>query len=214
MLKINQKLLEDGILALGLDKVEHKVRQLIAYIQLLHKWNKVYSLTAIKAADDIVKYHLLDGLTLMPYVDGVQSILDVGSGMGVPVVIIAIWYPNTMVVALDSNNKKTAFLQQVAIELGLSNLAVVKSRVEEYRAVDGFDIITSRAFADVEVLVQLAGHLLRHKGCFLAMKGINVVKELASSSLSMNAYQTDALRVRVPIIDLERVLLKITHKVE
>jgi 16S rRNA (guanine527-N7)-methyltransferase len=251
MWQINRKLLESGITQLGLyhdgdssietetkaiQPMQHKIDQLIQYANLLHKWNKVYSLTAITNADDVLKYHLLDGLTLIPYIADARSIVDVGSGMGVPGIIIAIWYPQMRVVVVDSNNKKTTFLRQVAIELGLSNLTVLNTRVENYIPEIAFDVVTSRAFADIGLFIRLTKHLLymkapsgRQRGCFLAMKGGKIVQELNEASMKndlLSDYQIDILKVYIPEmpdnpdsdlelengVELERFLIKIQDK--
>lgn len=223
---IDRCLLESGVLKLNLleclpqlytihdstsniNIIGSRVDKLIQYANLLKKWNKFYSLTALTSADEMLKYHLLDGLTLMPYINNAKSIIDVGSGMGVPGVIIAIWYPHMQVVAIDSNNKKAVFLRQVAIELGLTNFTVLNQRVEDYQPNYGYDVITSRAFADINLFIQLTRHLINQDGCWLAMKGANVAKEINILSNDNCNYSLDILPVNIPNSNLERFLIRV-----
>ena len=199
-------LLEDGIKKLGLIPESIKINKLIKYVELLLKWNKVYNLTAITDVNQIITHHLLDGLTVIPHISQYSSIIDVGSGMGVPGVIIAIWYPDCKVTALDSNNKKTAFLQQVAIELGIGNLYVVTSRVESYIPEAKFDMAISRAFADTNLFIDLAKHLLCQNGIFMVMKSEKIMNELNKLP---KQYKYDCIDVQIPGIADKRILVKI-----
>lgn len=196
----SEQLLFDGILALGLAVDKYKVDQLIAYIHLLQKWNKVYSLTAITDTRHIITHHILDGLTVVPYISNANSIIDIGSGMGVPGVVLAIWNSCQKITLLDSNQKKCIFLKQVAIELGLKNVSVQNIRVEEYKPSIGFDIVISRAFANTQLFITLSSHLLTTGGYFLAMKSRTQEKIVNCTSI----------KVKIPGIDDERVLLKCT----
>lgn len=170
--------LKSGILELGLDISSNQFAQLVQYAQLLMKWNKFYNLTAITQADSIVKYHLLDGLTIIKHLESFVSVLDVGSGMGIPGILIAILYTKCTVVLVDCKHKKTAFLQQVKIELGLNNLHVITSRIENYNADIKFQAVISRAFSNFNSLVRLTRHLLIDGAMVLAMKGKNATTEL------------------------------------
>lgn len=162
--------LEQGLAALGIALPGSVQAKLLAYVALLYKWNKTYSLTALREQDKAVSHHLIDSLSVLPFVpDG--NLLDVGSGGGMPGIPLAIARPELQVTLLDSNSKKTAFLQQAAIELGLPNVSVHVGRVEQYHPVDGFAAITSRAFAELADFVGLSRHLLAPEGCWLAMKG-------------------------------------------
>ncbi|MFN7093835.1 MAG: 16S rRNA (guanine(527)-N(7))-methyltransferase RsmG [Burkholderiales bacterium] len=197
--------LASGILELGLELNEGKLLQLITYTQLLLKWNKVYSLTTITNTERIIKYHLLDGLTVIPHLAASTSLIDIGSGMGVPGVIIAIWCPELSVTVLDSNQKKAAFLQQVAIELGLTNLTVINQRVEQYKPEAKFDLAISRAFANSHLFLQLAKHLLKPGGTILAMKSQKVQAELAE----LVEYKCRVIPVTIPGSLDARYLLEI-----
>jgi 16S rRNA (guanine527-N7)-methyltransferase len=192
------ELLDNGIRELGLMADDQKIDQLIAYASLLQKWNKVYSLTAITKPEHIITHHLLDGLTVIPHIKEAKMIIDVGSGMGVPGVVLAIWNPSSQVVLLDSNQKKCTFLRQVVIELGLKNVDIVYARVEEYISVQKFNIIISRAFASTQLFMELTRHLLADDGYFLAMK--SKVDEIVENC--------EQIKVKIPGIDDERVLLK------
>ena len=201
-----RELLEYGVKQLGLTPEAIKINKLLKYTELLLKWNKVYSLTAITNTRQIVTHHLLDGLTVIPHLSAYDRIIDVGSGMGVPGIIIASWYPNCLVTVLDSNNKKTAFLQQVAIELGLTNLDVVTARVESYKPLTPFDLVISRAFADTSLFVNLTKHLLQQNGVFMAMKSEKAMDELNKLP---RQYKYDCIDVEIPGITDKRILVTI-----
>lgn len=208
---MNNDILNQGIQKLDIvlsDEIKAKLEQ---YIQLLLKWNKTYSLTAIKKYEDMVIYHILDGITLVKYLltkDNIHDLIDVGSGMGVPGVILAICLPHVNVVLLDSNQKKTIFLQQVVIELKLDNLTVVTKRIEDYIVRDKFDIAISRAFADSFTFIQLSKHLVKVNGKFLAMKSRLVDQELDS----LFNYTYRKIPVKIPDVSDERVLLEIDNR--
>ncbi len=163
--------LEQGLLTLGIDLPAAAQKQLLDYAALLDKWNRTYRLTAVHDRSLAVSHHLLDSLAILPFV-GAATLLDVGSGGGMPGIPLAIALPALRVVLVDSNSKKTAFLQQVAIELGLTNIAVHCGRVEEYRPAAGFALITARAFSDLAEFVKRSRHLLEKDGHWLAMKGV------------------------------------------
>lgn len=170
--------LSAGIAALGLALPDGAEQKLLAYLALLDKWNRVYNLTAVRDAERMVSHHLLDSLAAVPYFQG-ETVLDVGSGGGLPGIPLAIARPDLQVTLIDSIAKKTAFLLQVKAELGLSNLTVVTSRVEDFRPETGFDVITSRAFSDLREFVTLTRHLLKPGGRWLAMKGLYPHEEIA-----------------------------------
>ncbi len=171
-----------GVAALGLVLPAGAEAKLLAYLALLDKWNRVYNLTAVRDAERMVSHHLLDSLAAVPYFQGGcpdLAVLDVGSGGGLPGIPLAIARPELQVTLLDSIAKKTAFLLQAKAELGLANLNVVTSRVEDYRPAAGFDVITSRAFSDLKEFVTLTRHLLKPGGRWLAMKGLYPHEEIA-----------------------------------
>jgi 16S rRNA (guanine527-N7)-methyltransferase len=166
-----QQQLAAGVAALGLLLPEGAEAKLLAYLTLLEKWNRVYNLTAVRDAERMVSHHLLDSLAAVPSFKG-RTVLDVGSGGGLPGIPLAIARPELQVTLIDSIAKKTAFLLQAKAELGLVNVQVVTSRVEDFRPEAKFDVITSRAFSDLKVFVELTRHLLVPGGHWLAMKGV------------------------------------------
>ena len=155
--------LEQGLATLGMTLPGEAQSKLLAYAALLYKWNKTYSLTAMREQEKAVSHHLLDSLTIRPFVPG-GRLLDVGSGGGMPGIPLAIALPELQVTLLDSNSKKSAFLQQAAIELALPNISVHCGRVEQYHPQDCFSAITSRAFAELADFVVLTRHLLCSDG--------------------------------------------------
>lgn len=168
-----------GIAALGLALPEGAEARLLAYLALLDKWNRVYNLTAVRDAERMVSHHVLDSLVAVPFFQG-KTVLDVGSGGGLPGIPLAIARPELQVTLIDSIAKKTAFLLQAKAELGLPNLTVVTGRVEDFRPDATFDDITSRAFSDLKEFVTLTRHLLKPAGRWLAMKGLFPHEEILS----------------------------------
>ena len=167
-----------GIAALGLTLPEGAEAKLLAYLALLGKWNRVHNLTAVRDAERMVSHHLLDSLAAVPFFQG-ETVLDVGSGGGLPGIPLAIARPELQVTLIDSVAKKTAFLLQAKAELGLNNVKVVTGRVEDFRPGTRFDVITSRAFSDLKEFVTLTRHLLEPAGRWLAMKGLMPHEEIA-----------------------------------
>ncbi len=160
-----------GIAEMGLQVAPEKQQGLLDYLALLAKWNNVYNLTAVRNPLEMVTLHLLDSLSVLPYVEG-ESLLDVGSGGGLPGVVLAICLPGLQVTTIDAVQKKAIFMRQVKGELGLDNLQVVNARVESYEA-EPFDMIISRAFSDLDLFMALTQHLLAEDGHWLAMKGVS-----------------------------------------
>ena len=176
-MKSTQTQLSAGITALGLTLPDGAEAKLLAYLALLDKWNRVYNLTAVRDVERMVSHHLLDSLAAVPYFQA-ESVLDVGSGGGLPGIPLAIARPELRVTLIDCIAKKTAFLLQAKAELGLANLKVVTSRVEDYRPDAPFDVITSRAFSDLKLFVSLTRHLLKPRGRWMAMKGLMAHEEI------------------------------------
>ena len=152
-------------------------QKLVAYLVLLQKWNKVFNLTAIHDPKEMVYVHILDSLSIIPYLHGIVM-LDVGSGAGLPGIPLAITQPNQEWTLLDKNGKKTRFLTQVIAELGLKNVSVVQAHCEEYHSHRCFDSIVSRALSDLSTMLVKTEHLLCPKGVWLAMKGDKISAEL------------------------------------
>lgn len=166
------KALADGIKELSLDLDEKQHEQLLDYLALLFKWNSVYNLTSVRDPMQMVTHHLLDSLAAVPAFDGAQNVLDVGAGGGLPGIVLAIAKPGMKVSLIDTVHKKTAFLKQVKAELGLANVTVFTAKVQEVQVPQQFDVITSRAFADLSDFVNWSGHHLAEGGQFIALKGV------------------------------------------
>ena len=171
-------------LAAGLAEMDLQVdvatrERLIAYLRLIEKWNNVHNLTAIRDTEQMVVLHLLDSLSVLPHVGAARTLLDVGSGAGLPGVPLAIVNRDLRVTVLDSSHKKAAFLAQAKAELAPDNLEVVCQRVEQWRPGAKFDLVVSRAFADLTDFVALARHVVKPGGAMLAMKGVHPLEEIA-----------------------------------
>ncbi|PSJ79836.1 16S rRNA (guanine(527)-N(7))-methyltransferase RsmG [Neisseria iguanae] len=161
----------NGLAEMCLTLTEAQQTKLLEYIDLLKKWNKTYNLTALRDDSLMISRHLLDSLSLLPYIEGAQTMLDVGSGGGQPGIPTAICRPDLQITLLDANTKKTSFLQQAVIELGLSNVCIVSGRVEAVQHSQA-DVITSRAFAELADFTSWTAQLLKDDGYWAAMKGV------------------------------------------
>ncbi len=193
--------LQMGLQQMQIELSAEQQQKLLDYVALLLKWNSTYNLTALRQEDQMLSHHVLDSLTLLPYLDGVQTLIDVGSGGGMPGIPTAICRPDIQITLLDSNSKKTSFLSQAVIELGLSNVKVITGRVEAAEGI-AFDAITSRAFAELRDFVTLTPQLLRENGRWLAMKGVHPYEEIAQLPEDVHVTQVDKLNV--PSLEAER----------
>jgi 16S rRNA (guanine527-N7)-methyltransferase len=206
-------LLEDGVRELGLDLSSAQLGKLLDYVALLSKWNAVYNLTAIRDPRQMLIQHILDSLSIVPHLAplGPSSVLDVGSGGGLPGIVLAIVLPEWTVTVNDIVHKKTAFQAQAKAELGLANLSVVTGRVETLRpgaeVPAKFDVIVSRAFAELADFVTLARHLVAEQGAIWAMKGVRPDGEI--ERLPAGAHVEQIIRLNVPSLDAERHLIKV-----
>lgn len=160
------------------DEIEN---QFIAYLNLLEQWNRVFNLTAIRDPKAMVMLHILDSLSVHAFLHG-QRIIDVGTGAGLPGIPLALFYPQKEFVLLDSNSKKTRFLNQVVIDLKLKNVTVIHARCEAFHPEKKFDSVISRAFSSIESMLQATHHLVEKNGVFLAMKGVYPTEEIAKIS--------------------------------
>jgi 16S rRNA (guanine527-N7)-methyltransferase len=200
--------LEFGLKQMGLHFSVPVQQKLVHYIQLIARWNKTFNLTAIRDVEEMVSKHLLDSLAVQPYVEG-HTILDVGSGAGLPGIPFAITSPDKQFVLLDSNGKKTRFLTQAKIDLKLDNVEVVHSRVQDYHPTrEGhriyFDVITARAYASTDEILSSTAHLQNEDTCILVMQG------KLDESLSDSQYQLIEMHtLDVYGLDAERHLLEI-----
>lgn len=164
--------LGEGIAAMHLDVSPAQQDKLMDYLALMFKWNAVYNLTSLRDPMQMVTHHLLDSLAAVPAFAAARNVLDVGSGGGLPGIVLAIVRPDMKVSMIDTVHKKTAFLTQVKAELGLANVTVYTARVEQLQVSDKFDVITSRAFADLSNFVNWSSHLLADGGRYIALKGV------------------------------------------
>ena len=165
------QVLSDGIDEMDLPLWAAQREQLMDYLALMAKWNGVYNLTSLRDPMQMVTHHLLDSLAAVPAFADAKNVLDVGAGGGLPGIVLAICRPDMKVSLIDTVHKKTAFLTQVKAELGLANVTVHTMKVQDLQA-GPFDVITSRAFADLSDFVNWSGHLLAEGGQFIALKGV------------------------------------------
>lgn len=193
-----------GAAELGIDLPVDTRERFVAYVSLLQKWNKVYNLTAVREPREIVSHHLLDSLAVLPHV-AARTILDVGSGAGLPGIPLALALPQAQVTLLDASHKRAAFLRQAVIELKIDNAAVVCERVEAWRPRERFDVVISRAFADVCKFVTRAGRLCAKEGIMAAMKAGYPKAELAR--LPSGFKVTDVIPLSVPGLRAARHLV-------
>jgi len=197
-----KQLLCEGAELMNIALSDQQIQQLLNYVALIHKWNKVYNLSAIHDSIESIKKHLLDSLSIIHFVQP-GLLLDVGSGAGLPGIVIAIMKPETEVFVLDSVGKKCRFMQAVKSELALENLTVVNSRVESFKPSKSFSQITSRAFAEASKTIQLTKHLLEENGRYLLMKGSNVDAE------NVDNFNAKVHSMTVPFVSEKRSLLEI-----
>ena len=200
--------LEQGVAELGLNIPDKQQQKLLDYVALLHKWNKVYNLTAIRDPQQMVSHHLLDSLAITPYL-WPSKWLDVGCGAGLPGLVMAIVQPDWEVTLLDSNSKKTGFVQQAAIELELKNVSVQCVRIEDFQVPAKFDGIISRAFTQLSDFLQVTHRLLLPTGRWAAMKGW-AEKELVG--IPNDCVIEKVIKLKVPNLDAARSLVIAAQK--
>lgn len=198
--------IDSGCRQLGLQLSGIQQEKLEAFIGLLVKWNNTYNLTAIREPEEMVVYHLLDSIVLWDcFTDSQQSIIDVGSGAGIPGIPLSIILPDKKFTLLDSNGKKTRFITQAKLELGLENCSVVKQRAEQFPTTSSFDVVLSRAFSSLKGFVQTTGHLLGPQGFFYAMKGKIPLAEI--EELPAGVYLEGIEPLQVPYLSEQRHLV-------
>ncbi|MFW5446899.1 MAG: 16S rRNA (guanine(527)-N(7))-methyltransferase RsmG [Methylophagaceae bacterium] len=185
--------LKQGCDELKLTLSQAQLEELVRYVQLLDKWNKVYNLTSVRDPIDMISRHILDSLAILPYVSG-DSLLDVGTGAGLPGIPLAIAQPELAITLLDSNSKKTRFLQQAKAELALSNTTVVHARIEQAE-LPKYDMVTARAFAKIDEIIDLAGRHCDDAGSLLLMKATKPEDELSEMMDDFKLQQVVSLNV-------------------
>ena len=199
-----QQRLQQGLQQMALAVTDKQQQKLCQYIVLLERWNRAYNLTAIRNPLEMVPKHLLDSLSIAPYLQG-ERILDMATGPGLPGIPLAILFPEHHFTLLDSNGKKVRFVRQAAMELGLDNLQAVQSRIEAFQSESGFDTLTARAFTALPRMVDLCRHLLTQDNRLLAMKGVpsdEEVKQLADKGV-----QFETIGLEVPLLEGRRQLV-------
>lgn len=205
--------LAQGLAALGLDLSSAQQRQLLDFVALLAKWNRTYNLTAIREPERMVTHHLLDALAVLPHLPqraGLR-VLDVGAGGGIPGIPLAIARPDWHVTLVDANHKKVAFIRQAAIELSLRNVDAQAVRVETLAPAAPFDVVISRAFADIATFAATSARHVARDGVLVAMKGVHPDEELTEVPAFLRVSATHALRV--PGLDAARHLV-VMHRTD
>lgn len=200
--------LSGGLEAMRLTLPQAAQARCAAYLALIAKWNRVHNLTAVREPERMVVLHLLDSLSVLAHVASARTLLDVGTGPGLPGIPLAIARPDLQVTLLDSSHKKTAFLRQAKTELGLDNVEVVCERVEQWHPGRTFDAVVSRAFAELAEFVTQARHLVAPDGLLVAMKGVHPFEEIARIPATHRVQ--GVVELAVPTLDAKRhlVLLK------
>ena len=199
-------ILQSGLIALDLKLDQAVQEKILAYISLLHKWNKTYNLTAIRHTKEILIRHIFDSLAIVPFITG-PDVLDFGSGGGLPGIPLALALPEYNFILLDSSNKKTIFLNHVVLSLKIENVKVVTSRIEEFSFSSGFATIVTRATNALGKIVNETNRLCAKKGQILAMKGKYPKEELETIVDPQEVYN-----IEVPYLDEERHLVKVVPK--
>lgn len=205
MKKIEKKL-QQGLQDMGLHLTGPMREKFLIFLKLLEKWNQAYNLTAVRDPEQMVSRHLLDSLTVLPYLQGAR-VLDIGTGAGLPGIPLALARPDLEFTLLDSNAKKTRFATQATHELGLKNIAIVQERVEKFHPETKFDTLIARAFASIPDMLASSRHLCAAKGRFLVMKGVFPQEELAAV---VDGYQAEVKALHIPGLDAARHVVILT----
>lgn len=198
-----EKLLRQGLQDMALDLPAPAQAKLLAFLTLLEKWNRHYNLTAVRDPEQMVPRHLLDSLTVLPYLQGTR-VLDIGTGAGLPGIPLALARPDIEFTLLDSNAKKTRFATQAMHELELKNVVVVQERVEKFHPETKFDTLIARAFASIPDMLAASRRLCAAHGRFLAMKGVFPQEELAAV---VDGYRAEVRALHIPGLDAARHLV-------
>lgn len=206
---MSDAVLDQGLVAFGLEAAPETRARLLAFAALLAKWNRVYNLTSIRDADQILTHHLLDSLVVLPHLAGVTRLADIGSGGGLPGIPLAICAAETQpaltITSIETVGKKATFQQQAKIELALANFQVLNERVENVQPEVPFDGVISRAFSELSDFVRLTEHLLAPGGRLFAMKGVYPRDEIARLPAGFRV--AESLPLVVPGLGAERHLI-------
>lgn len=206
---IEERLMQ-GLDTLDVSYGEEAITKLVEYLNLLSEWNKTHNLTAVDDIDQMLSIHVFDSASIKPFMKG-ATLLDVGSGAGLPGMVLAILSPALEVVSIDARNKKAQFQMFAANKLQLKNFTVLNERVEEYQPKEKFAMVTARAFSSLAELVDLSKHTVASSGCWLAMKGTLPEDELKELKKKKNL-KFDIFPLKVPELDAQRNLVQIEFK--
>ncbi len=201
--------IQRGAQQMGTNLSNKTIQILADYITILQKWNRAYNLTAIRDVDQMISLHLLDSLATMPFVTG-EYIIDVGTGPGLPGMVLAICYPEKHFTLLDKNGKKTRFLTQVKIELDIDNVTVKNEQAEKHTHQGRYDHVISRAFSSLQKMINWTLLLPKDTGNFLAMKGVYPDQELATLPSKIKVLRIEPLKI--PTIQAERHMVVMVRK--
>lgn len=201
--------IQKGALQMDVFLSDDTIQTLVNYLAMLEKWNKAYNLTAIRDVEQMITLHLLDSLATLPYIIG-ENIIDVGTGPGLPGMVLAICYPEKRFTLLDSNGKKTRFLTQVKMELNINNVTVANERVEKHQYQGEYDHVISRAFASLQDMIDWTLPLPKATGNFLAMKGVYPYDEIKALPNEVDVLSVEPLNV--PNIQAERHMVIMARK--
>ena len=202
----NKAVLVSGLETLGIKNQDNLIDKLLIYMKLLIKWNQTYNLTAITEEQHIITHHLLDCLSVIKFVNS-TNILDLGSGAGLPGLILALCFPDKKITMVDKVGKKTAFIQQAIGEFSLNNARVLNGRVEDMKNYRDYDGIISRAFSDMETMIKLTSHLLSKEGNWYGMKS----KKSKANEMAAIKYPYHVDKIDVPHLKAERYLITVVN---
>ena len=202
--------IKKGLDELSIPCTDYQLEKLCVYLALLQKWNKVHNLTGIKDEQKMVAYLILDSLAIHASIPAQASCLDVGTGAGLPGIPLAILFPQTHWVLLDSNGKKTRFVQQAIASCGLTHVKVVQSRIQDYDAASPFDVIVSRAYASLQDFMSSVDHLWQTNTRLITMK--TELSDTETSAVDTNSYQIQVTPLQVPGIVEKRCLVSLQRK--
>ena len=198
--------IEDEFDKLGLSSQQYPCDKYFTYIEILHEWNQAYNLTAVKEPNEILSRHIIDSLLVLPYIEG-KKCLDIGTGAGIPGLILALAQPEKKWVLLDSSQKKVRFLKHLKYKLHIENIEIVRSQVIEYKPTLPFDTLICRAFAPLDRMIIETEHLINNSNQLLAMKGESIDREI--KLLQSHNFQTQIIDLSHPDLASQPKLVRI-----